>query len=269
MKPQKSNESYALYNLNSSYNTFAGTIVPSEDSESDGNITLYFYLDDVKIHTVPGITKTTKPIPFEIDVTNGKVLKIVAKRNGYESCRVIITDTILKLHEHVLSDWNIIDEPTCILPGKKVQTCTLCGKEINNETIPPLGHTPDGIWKTTREPTCSLEGEEIQHCSICSEVCDSRPIPVIPHTPLDKWEDEKDPTCTEQGSKVRRCSLCGEIVEREFIGTIDHDFDEWKVVKGNNWNNPIVSERVCSMCGLVETEESYPTPWLKPLVLIL
>lgn len=268
MKPSARYDSYAMYNLNSSYSVFSGTVIADVDMDSKGIGSIIFYVDDSEVFSIDEITRTTEGVPFEISVENGKVLKIVATNDSDYSCYINVTDTLLKVHEHTLSEWEPVLDPTCTSPGKRHQICTECGEEIYSEMIPPLGHTPDGIWETVRDATCSTEGEEVQHCSVCHEICDSRPIAVIPHTPLNQWEDEKDPTCVEQGSRVRRCSECGVVVEREYIDTIAHDFSDWEVVSGNIWDNPIEKERICSMCGKVETEESYPTPWLKPLVIV-
>jgi hypothetical protein len=35
------------------------------------------------------------------------------------------------------------------------------------------------------------------------------------------------------------------------------------------WNNPILKERTCSVCGDTEYVESNSTSWLKPLVIVL
>ncbi len=304
------NDAYILYNLDSSYLTLTGTIIPSAEMDSYASGKIIIYLDDVEVYRLEGITKTTAATPFEINVSGGNVLKIVATKNGDGTCRILVADFLLKVHEHVLSDWTTVEEATCTTPGKMALICTECGEEIETEVIPAFGHTPDGVWVTIKEPTCtedgeevqycavcqeicetntlpalghtpdgvwvtlkestcSEEGEEVQYCTVCQEVCETQAIETLPHTPADDWVIEKEPTCVEQGSQVILCTECGQVLEREYIDTIDHDYGEWKIISGNIWDNPIVRERECSMCGGIQRETINPTAWLKPLVVVV
>ncbi len=262
-------ESYVLFNLDAKYNKLTGNILPAPDTYKEAKGTLVFYLDGKEVYRRKNITKTSTAKAFSINVTNARVLKIVLINNSDYSCYFDITDTTLRVHEHALSDWETVNEPSCLSVGKRVRRCKECGKELEVESLPALGHEADGTWVTTREATCIQEGEEVQHCKVCHDVCNKRNIPVVSHIPNSKWEIEKNPTCVEQGSKVRKCSQCGLVIEREYIDALDHDFGKWIVVRGSKWNNPIVEERECSLCGEIEQRESSPTPWLKPLVIIV
>jgi hypothetical protein len=140
---------------------------------------------------------------------------------------------------------------------------------LETEVIPRLGHTSTGIWETYREPTCHEEGEEIQYCSVCGNIAERRPIEKLAHTPSDSWSIVRQPSCSEEGIRQKICSVCGEVVQEETIGKLMHDYGEWVIVSGNIWNNPIVCERKCSVCGAIDHMERNDTAWLKPLVATL
>ena len=72
-----------------------------------------------------------------------------------------------------------------------------------------------------------------------------------------------------EGIQVKKCTVCDAMAEEEAIPTIDHSYGKWKTISGSVWNNPIVKERTCSVCGEVEHVESNSTSWLKPLVIVL
>lgn len=73
---------YILYNLNGKYAQFVGKIVTSGNTHSEASIDVQIYLDEQLKWEKRGITKTTEPIPISIDVTGGKVLKIVSQENN-------------------------------------------------------------------------------------------------------------------------------------------------------------------------------------------
>ena len=262
----KSHEAYAMLNLGGKFVELSGTIVASSYMDSDSRGTIIFYLDDKEVYRLKGIKKTSDAKAFKINVKNGKVLKISLFNETDDSCYVSVTDTILKFHEHVLSDWETAQQPTCDTEGKKVRRCTLCGEEIETEVIPALGHKPDGKWVRDHDSTCAEEGADVQHCTVCGKPCESRAIPKLPHTSSDKWVTEKEPTCEEKGTKVLKCSVCGEVLERQELDIIPHDYGNWKSISGSFWNNPIHRERTCNVCGYKDSEDIYPTDWLKPLV---
>lgn len=63
-----------------------------------------------------------------------------------------------------------IKEPTCTEKGIKAYKCQLCGKIIEEEEIPALGHVWDyGDVIITKEPTETEEGEKTYTCWRCGE----------------------------------------------------------------------------------------------------
>lgn len=260
---------YILYNLDKKFVTFTGCIAPGENTGSNAVMNIEFFLDDKPVFSKEGITRTTKPITFDIDVSNASVLKITSSKSDGWDTYLYLTDSILKAHEHSLADWTVQTEATCTTDGEKIQTCKDCGEVVTTEKIPATGHTPDGKWVTESDATCGEEGEQVQHCTVCKEICDTQKVEKLPHTPSSDWTVEKEPTCKVEGIKVKKCTVCGAVAEEEAIPTVDHSYGGWETISGSIWNNPIVKERTCSVCGDVEHVESNSTSWLKPLVIVL
>lgn len=299
-------EGFALYNLDKKYVSFSGCIVAGTNTGSEATMNISFYVDDQLVLEKTGITKQTPQIDFNVDVSNGSVLKIVTSKEKGSSSYLYVTDSILKPHEHKLGDWEIEKEASCTETGKRVQKCTECGETIKEESIPATGHTPDSKWTIIKEPTCTESGEQVQNCKVCGNPANTETIDPTGHTPSGKWEylEEgkckkvqfctvcgdvaleqtdseiehtpsgewvitKEATCDHEGERVQYCKICGELTSIEVIPTTEHDYGKWETKSGSIWNNPIVKERTCSICGDVEHVESSPTSWLKPLVIVL
>lgn len=260
---------YILYNLDKKYVSLSGCIVAGKSTGSEASMNIKMYLDDKEIYSKENITRKTSQIDFDLDVSNGSVLRIEASRNdGYDTF-IFIGDSLLKAHEHTLADWTVQKKETCTEEGEKVQICKDCGEVVTTEKIPATGHTPDGKWVTESDATCGEEGEQVQHCSVCKEICDTQKVDKLPHTPAAEWEVDTEPRCDAEGLQVKKCTVCGEVCEEEAIPTVDHTYGNWEKISGSVWNNPIVKERTCSVCGDVEHVESNSTSWLKPLVIVL
>jgi len=263
-------EAYALYNLNKEFETFTGYICASDRTASQAVMNIYIYCDEKLVLSEEGVTTQTKPIPFTIDVSNCSTLRVATSdENNYSSSYIYIEDSILSKHMHETGDEKITKAATCTDSGEKSWVCKVCGETVKTETIPALGHTPDGKWVTESEATCGEEGEQVQHCSVCKEICDTQKVDKLPHTPAETWEVSTEPRCDAEGLQVKKCTVCGEVCEEEAIPTVEHTYGNWEKVSGSVWNNPIVKERTCSICGDVEHVESNSTSWLKPLVIVL
>ena len=236
------NDGYMLFNLDQKFTTLTGCIVCGNDTGNEASMNIKFYLDDEEVYSEKNITRVTPQIDFQLDVTNAKVLKITASYNeGYDTY-LNVADSILKVHEHALSEWIVEKGATCTEEGEKVQKCTECGEVVNTEKIPALGHSPDGKWEVTREAACNEEGEKVQHCTVCNQVAKAQKIEKLPHTPSDEWQTAREATCSQEGLRQKICEVCGEAVEEEVIEKLDHVYGEWETVDGNIWKNPIVKE---------------------------
>lgn len=304
-KFQCGEDAYILYNLDKKYVSLSGVIVAGADT-GDASMNIEFYVDDKLVHSEKGIKRTTSAKTFNFDVTGAGTLKIVtSKTDGFESF-LYVTDSILKVHEHSLNDWKITKNETCTDDGEKTQICKECGETVNTEKIPATGHKAENNWTVIKDATCTDEGEQIHKCTVCGEAADKETIEAKGHTANGSWEDANDGTCNKiqkcsvcgevalrqtdeeaehslsgewivtrdarcdaEGEKVQYCTVCNAIGLVEAIPTTEHDYGKWTTISGSVWNNPIVKERTCSICGDVEHTESNSTSWLKPLVIVL
>lgn len=296
---------YSLFNLNKSYETFSGCIVAGDEMGSDDSASVTFYLDDKEVLKKENIQRTSQ-VDFEINVENASVLKIVVSGTNYWYSPVYVANPILKAHEHTIEEWETKTEATCTENGEKIQICKDCGEVVTTEKIPATGHIADTKWTVTKEATCTEKGEQIHKCTVCGEVADTETIEAKGHTANGSWEYGDDGTCNKvqyctvcgdialrqtdeeaehtlsgewtvirearcdtEGEQVQYCTVCNTIGLTEAIPTTEHDYGKWETVSGSVWNNPIVKERTCSICGDVEHVESNSTSWLKPLVIVL
>ena len=114
---------------------------------------------------------------------------------------------------HEAGETTVID-PTCTEDGKKFQSCTKCGAEMNVEIIPAEGHQWNTEYTVDKEATCTEEGSESIHCSKCDATKDSREIPAKGHS-YGEWVVTKKPTATAKGLKEKVCSVCQNRVTEE------------------------------------------------------
>lgn len=85
---------------------------------------------------------------------------------------------------HIYDGGIVKTEATCVIEGKMVFTCTLCG-EIKNEIIPVTEHKYIEIIE--KEPTETEEGKKKFECEICKDTyMESIPKVVVEHELGDK-----------------------------------------------------------------------------------
>ncbi len=69
---------------------------------------------------------------------------------------------------HNYDEGVIIEEPTCVAPGKKVCACKVCG-HTKEETVASAGKHTYGDSVVTKEPTCGEAGSRTYTCTVCQE----------------------------------------------------------------------------------------------------
>lgn len=300
-------DAYVLYNLNAQYVSFTGSLITFPETGNGANMTVSIYADDQKVFSKSGITKQSSAIDVKLDVTGVKVLKIESSNEGeFSYGRVFLVDDILSKHIHSLNDWVVTTDATCTENGEKIQTCKDCGETVKTEEISAIGHTAESKWTIVTDATCTEKGEQIHKCTVCGDTADKEVIEAKGHTANGSWEYGDDGTCNKvqkctvcgdvalrqtdeeaehtlsgewtitrearcdaEGEQVQYCTICNEVGLAEAIPTTEHDYGKWATISGSVWNNPIVKERTCSICGDVEHVESNSTSWLKPLVIVL
>lgn len=79
-----SNNGFAVYLLDGKYTEFSGVVCTGGKTNSEGTGKIQIYSDDELIFEQDGITKMTETIPFTLDVTGKKNLKIIVSNSSEE-----------------------------------------------------------------------------------------------------------------------------------------------------------------------------------------
>lgn len=92
-----SENGFALYLLDGKYTEFSGSICTGIQTQSAGTVKVEIYADDELIFEQDGVTKMTEAIPFTLDVTGKKNLKITVVNSDEENSNfVYMAGDILK-----------------------------------------------------------------------------------------------------------------------------------------------------------------------------
>ena len=109
-------------------------------------------------------------------------------------------------------------EPTCTTAGSRHLVCQNCGKEMDDNIVPALGHAP-GLWIVEREASCETDGLRSRSCTRCGEKLETVPIQKTGHV----WKDTVvAPTCTEAGYTLHTCRACGATKQDHTVKATDH-----------------------------------------------
>lgn len=112
--------------------------------------------------------------------------------------------------DHDYEDFKV--DPTCVLPGRTSQKCTVCGDETEEIEIPSNGHK---TTTTVTPATCEADGYETTTCSVCGLTednyykVDENGTPVLLYPALGHdWGEgtvTARPTCSTTGVKYFVC----------------------------------------------------------------
>lgn len=80
------------------------------------------------------------------------------------------------LEVHQPGEWQVSQAATTETAGVRIRVCTLCGKVVAEETIPP--HVP-GDWILIREPDYGVTGLRQRICVDCGEVLEEDVSPAL------------------------------------------------------------------------------------------
>ena len=154
-------------------------------------------------------------------------------------------------HEHV-GVWSVTAAPTCTQSGKRREICKICGKVMQDASVPATGHKAGG-WITTANATCMTPGTRQSVCSVCGAIIGTESIPATGHVP-GGWVETVHPTCDSSGSQSRFCVYCGLELESSGMSPLGHDYDEngrcRSCGNGGNGGNTVASnDQSCDAIG--------------------
>lgn len=90
-------------------------------------------------------------------------------------CGDTYTETIEPLGHDLGTKKCVVQEATCTTEGKKAYICERCGTEVDPETIPATGHTPQ--YEVIKESGAFTTGNAHTVCTVCGEVLSEEELP--------------------------------------------------------------------------------------------
>lgn len=151
-------------------------------------------------------------------------------------------------NDHVFST-EVQKAPTCAENGSTKTTCAICGYYYI-EVQKAQGHS-FGPWKLAQDSGCETGGSQYRVCTVC-ETEQTRELPANGHD----YEDTVVlPTCSAQGRTVHICKVCGESYADAYVDPLQHSFGDWSTITEATVLACGIRTRVCSVCGVEETEE--------------
>ncbi len=137
---------------------------------------------DHKLAPLAGKAATCKDTGLEAAYKCSVCDKIFADAEGKTE---LATQKVIPADEklHVPSELVAEVKPTCTEEGKKVYTCTVCGKTIT-EKVDKLEHVY-GEWVLTTPATKDADGEETRTCTLCKEAKETRPVKYVVTKPAE------------------------------------------------------------------------------------
>lgn len=148
---------------------------------------------------------------------------------------------------HLESDWEIVDMPSCTEQGLKHKVCTECGLELKRENIPAEDHVLSE-WIIDEKATCLETGIKHRTCEICFIDVEFETIPLTGHTPV--TIDAVSPKCTETGlTEGVKCFICNYIItEQEVVPEKGHTYN-LTFTKPSTKDEEGYLEYTCEDCG--------------------
>ncbi|MEE1003139.1 MAG: leucine-rich repeat domain-containing protein [Acutalibacteraceae bacterium] len=187
------------------------------------------------------IDKAVAPTCAETGLTEGKHCSVCDE--------VLVKQEVVSAKGHILSDWQIVKEPTTTETGLKQKVCTVCNEVIETVVLPKLDetHTHSYTPEITKQPTCTKKGIKTYTCS-CGESY-TEEISALGHKEV--VDKAASPTCTEAGlTEGKHCSVCNEVlVAQEVIPSLGHKDAVDKAVSPTCTETGLTEGKHCSVCG--------------------
>lgn len=178
----------------------------------------------------------------------------------------------IKVKEHTKGHWVTVRAATSTQTGLRQKSCTVCGKVLEEETIPMLAatatttssssskkkttdHTHTYTYEITDEATCTEKGTKTYTCSICGSTFETS-IPATNHPSRRTVRTEG--SCANPGTIETICNICDAVISSEAI-YYSHDWGSWEVTTAATSSSKGVKQRVCKDCGKIETKSTNAT----------
>ena len=202
-------------------------------------------------------------------------------------CNLTFTEKV-RYEAHQVAEWKVVTAPTCTVAGKRTGKCAVCEQDVD-DVIVPTGHT-FGEWAINPAPTCTVDGKQTRTCTAdgcghteeivllalghnlswnldkgavhdcaqgakyigsCSDCEYTEEMTAEPkvHT-VNEWKNSA--TCDAYGKISGKCIHCEAQVIADSM-PLGHKYGAWKNVVAPTCDQVGFSERMCSVCMMIET----------------
>lgn len=212
---------------------FANTV--NSDCVVDGNKGFQIVQDVVGGPTGRGITNTEGTLitvyfkaPTKVGSYNFEVIWMDGADNNkiqfVATTGAAVTYTV-ECKSHVAGEPEVTKAATCTAAGEKVTSCSVCGAEMNKETIPALGHEWDnGV--VAENVKCGDTADTIFTCKSCGDTKTETGAKVDHDWKLDETASVA-PKCEVAGKNVYVCQRanCPVGTKEETVTALKHNWE--------------------------------------------
>lgn len=135
-------------------------------------------------------------------------------------CGTVTTEVIPALgHDEVYAEWEVTEEPTCIVDGVESLICQrvvdddICGEVIDTRPIPMTEHEYELDSDSEVQATCTFGGYELYVCKNCGDYYEEETDPLGHDEENAEWEVTKEATETSEGVESLICPVCQEAID--------------------------------------------------------
>ena len=181
-------------------------------------------------------------------------------------CGDFYVDAIPAL-EHTKGEWITVRSATTTQTGLRQKSCTICGRTLEEETIPMLtpaadtnsssnkkkdsgsDHRHTYTYEITSEASCTEKGEKTYTCTICGSTFKTS-IPATNHP--SRKTVRKEGSCANDGTIEVVCNLCDAVISSETLH-YEHRWGSWTTTTQPTATAAGVRTRTCKDCGEQQT----------------
>ena len=180
-----------------------------------------------------------------------------------KNCEAITGSETIPAMGHSFTNYVSDNNAACNADGTMTAVCDHgCGTQktiIEEGSSQRIAHTPgEAIAENVIPATCTAEGsyDSVVYCTVCGAEISRDTVKAEKNAHVEAVDPAVPATCTEGGlSEGSHCSVCGEVLTaQEEIPPVGHSFGEWKNVKAADCTTKGSRQRICDVCGIIETE---------------
>ena len=186
--------------------------------------------------SICGEEETEVIFPLEHNYLTILIVDPTCIANGYtiyacDRCGDIYNDNFISATGHDFGDWQVRTESTCTKNGEKYRTCSICGEEETEATL-PLAHNMNTVYVCRWEypegllPSDDYPPESENH--VTYEKCYCINCDFVEYENMvtnSRWYSVvTEPTCTEHGILAEYCSYCDSLTNEIYQPQLEHNY---------------------------------------------